>query len=154
MNARGKITLLMLFFATCGTAAIITTWFEARMEGNVKPAELYSVVNNQLQGLSEADFPRAYEYASSGIQQRFNLEQFSRMVREDYPGLMQVSHAEYGAVERHGPRATMQVYLIGQDGQVMPCLYLMVREGETWRIDGARLMHPWPATVKMGGTML
>jgi hypothetical protein len=36
----------------------------------------------------------------------------------------------------------------------MPCVYMLVREGEEWRIDGARLMAAWPPEMRMEGTAL
>lgn len=154
MSARGKITLLTFFFAICGTVAVVTAYMQALADANVKPADLYAVVNRQLGDLRGGDFSRAYEYASSGIQQRYNVEQFAAMVQANYPGMTQVSRAEYGLVQTNGRHATMQVYLIGRDGIVMPCVYLLVREGEAWRIDGACLMQPWPPNMRLEGTML
>jgi Domain of unknown function (DUF4864) len=154
MTARGKITLLTFFFAMCGTVAVLTAYLQTRADENVKPADLYAVVERQLGDFRGGDFPRAYESASREIQARYSEEQFAAMVQSDYPGMTQVCGAEYGLVQTRGRHATMQVYLIGQDGEIMPCVYMLVREGDSWRIDGARLMHPWPPNVRMEGTML
>lgn len=154
MTARGKITVLTFFFAICGTAAVLTAYLQARADENVKPADLYAVVERQLGDFRGGDFSRAYEYASQEIQRRYSVEQFAAMVQADYPGMTQVCRAQYGPVRTHGWHATMQVYLIGRDGEVMPCVYMLVREGESWRIDGARLMQPWPPYMRMEGTML
>jgi hypothetical protein len=145
---------LTFFFAICGTAAVVTAYVQARADANVKPADLYAVVDRQLGDLRGGDFSRAYEYASRGIQQRYSVEQFAAMVQADYPGMTRASRAEYGLVQTNGRHATMKVYLIGEEGEVMPCVYMLVREGETWRIDGARLMPSWPPNMRMEGTML
>lgn len=154
MTNRGKITVLTFFFAICGTAAVMTAYVEQRADEDVRPSDLYAVVQRQLGDLRGHEYSKAYEYASQGIQSRFNLEQFTAMVETSYPGMTRVVRAEYGQVETHGRHATMQVYLIGPSGEVMPCVYMMVREGESWRIDGARLLAPWPPNVRMEGTML
>jgi hypothetical protein len=154
VTAREKIGLLTFFFAMCGTAAMVTAYLQTLADANVKPAELYAVVERQLGDFRGGDFPRAYEVASHEIQTRFSEEQFAAMVQADYPGMMRVCRAEYGLVQTRGRHATMQVYLIGDGGEIMPCVYMLVREGDLWRIDGARLMHPWPADVRMEGTML
>ena len=154
MTARGKITLMTFFFAACGTAAVLTAYMQTQADANVKPADLYAVVDRQLGELRGGDFSRAYEYASRGFQERFSVEQFAAMVRSDYPGMTRVSRAEYGPVQTNRGHATMQVYLIGEDGEVMPCVYMLVREGESWRIEGARLIQPWPPNMRMEGTML
>jgi len=154
MSARAKITLLTFFFAICGTAAVVTAYLQARADADVKPADLYAVVDRQLGDFRHGDFSRAYEYASTGIQERYSVEQYAAMVQADYPRMTRVNRAEYGSVQTSGRHATMEVYLIGDDGAVMPCVYLLVREGEAWRIDGARLMQPWPPNVRMEGTTL
>ncbi len=154
MSARTKITLLTFFFAICGTAAVFTAYFQTRADANVKPSDLYTVVDRQLGDLRGGDFSHAYEYASSGIQQQYSVEQFAAMVQADYAGMTRASRAEYGLVETNGRHATMQVYLIGRDGEVMPCVYMLVREGDSWRIEGARLMQPWPANMHSDTTIL
>jgi hypothetical protein len=133
---------------------VLTAYLQARADANVKPADLYAVVDRQLGELREGDFSRAYEYASRNVQRTYTIGQFAAMVEADFPGMLRASRAEYGLVRTSGPRATMQVYLIGQNGAVMPCVYMLVREGESWRIEGARLMQPWPPNVRMAGTML
>jgi hypothetical protein len=154
MAPRIKITLLTFFFAICGTAAVVTAYLQARSDENVKPSDLYAVVERQLGALRGGDISRAYEDASREFQRRYNMEQFAAMAQAEYPGMTHVSRAEYGLVQTNGRHATMQVYLIGQDGEVMPCVYMLVREGESWRIDGTRLMQPWPPNMRMEGTML
>ena len=145
---------MTFFFATCLTAALATAYLQMRADANVKPADLYAVVERQLGNLRGGDYSGAYEDASKAIQDRYSVEQFARMVQTQYPGMTQVSRAEYGQVQTHGRHATMQVYLIGEDGVIIPSIYMLVREGDGWRIDGARLMHPWPPDVRMEGTML
>ena len=151
MDSRAKITALTFFFAMCGTAAVVTAYVQARAEANVKPADLYAVVERQLVELRGGDYSRAYEYESRGIQRRYSVEQFAAMVQTTYPGMTQVSRAEYGPAQTNGRHATVEVYLIGPEGEVMPCVYMMVREGDAWRIEGARVMEPWPPNVRMEG---
>jgi len=154
MTTRDKITLLTFFFASCLTAAVVTAYLQERADANVKPAELYAVVQQQLGDFRGGDFSGAYGDASRAIQARYSVEQFTAMVQAHYPGLTRVSRAEYGLVRTQGRHATLEVYLIGEDGGVMPCVYMMVREGDSWRIDGARLLQPWPPNSRMDGTML
>jgi len=154
MSPRAKITVLTFFFAICVTAAVVTAYLQVRADENVKPAELYAVVERQLGELHGGDFPKAYENASREIQSRYNVDQFTAMMQADYPAMMRVTRAQYGVVQTHGRHATIQVFLIGQGGEVLPCVYLMVREGDAWRIDGTRIMGPWPRDFRMEGTML
>jgi hypothetical protein len=154
MSSRGKITLLFFCFAVCGTAALMSHYLESTAAGHglaVRPAELYAVVSTQLAELREANFSRAYEHASLGIQQRFNIEQFAGMVRSDYGHILRATHVEFGFVEVHGRHALVQVFFLDDAGRVTPCIYSLVSEGEAWKIDGARLMRHWPAGARLGG---
>jgi hypothetical protein len=154
MGARGKITLLTFFFAICGTAAVLTAARQMNEDANVKPADLYSVVQRQLGEFHGGNFSGAYEYASSAVQHEFSVDQFANMVQSQYSNMMHVSRAEYGNVLTKGRHATIEVYLIDEFGEVTPCVYMMVREGDGWRIDGARMMQPWPPEMHMEGTTL
>ncbi len=154
IDARGKITLMTFCIAACMTGAVITAWLQDRADENVKPEELYSIVDRQLDDLRAGDYSRAYEYASSDIQRRYDVSQFAAMLQTEYPELTQTSRAQYGEVMAHAGRATMQVYLIEPDGEVMPCVYILVREGDGWRIDGARLSQPWPAEMRSDETVM
>lgn len=152
MSARGKVTLLMFFFALCSTAALVNyLWLEDHAPAGVRPSELFAVVNGQLADFRGADFPRAYRHASSGIQQRFNLDQFAEMIRRDYSGVMRAQRVEFGFVETQGAHAVVQVFFTDAAGAVTPCIYSLVREGEGWKIDGARILRRWPAGARLGG---
>lgn len=150
MTQRGKVTLLLLFFAVCGSAALLNYEGLWRVE-RVKPVDLYSVVYAQLAAFRAEDFPRAYQEASSGIQQQFNIVQFTDMVRNDYGGMVRAQRVEFGFVETQGRRAILQVFFIDQYGQVTPCVYTMISEGDSWKIEGARLMRRWPLGARLGG---
>jgi len=154
MNARGKITVLTFFFASCLSGALLTAYLQIRADQNVKPADLYAVVDRQLGDFRGGDYAAAYEYASQDIQTRYSVDQFQAMVEADYPGMTDVARAEYGPVQTHGRHATMQVFLVGEDDAIIPCIYMLVREGDSWRISGARLMQAWPPEMRMEGTML
>jgi hypothetical protein len=154
MSVRSKITVLTSFLLLCLLGAVITAWFQNRAEEDVKPADLYAVVERQLGEFRGGDFSHAYEYASRAVQERYSVLQFTEMVENDYPGMTHVTRAEYGLVRAKEGHATLQAYLVGEDGAITPCLYIMVREGDGWRIDGAKVMPMLPPDVRVEGTML
>lgn len=152
MTARGKITLLLFCFALCGTAALVNFYAQTRApRPPVRPADLYAVVNLQLADFRAADFPSAYEHASSSVQQRFNLDEFAEMIRSDYSGITRAERVEFGFVETRGRRAVIQVFFIDAAGRVTPCIYSLVSEGAVWKIDGARVLRRWPEGTRLGG---
>lgn len=150
MNQRGKITLLMLFFSVCGTAALVNYYLQLRVE-QVRPVELYEVVNSQLSAFRADDFSRAYQHASTSFQQKFNVGQFTAMIRTNYAGIVDAERVEYGTFECRGHRAMLQVFFIDGSGRVTPCIYNLIIEGDGWKIDGARILESWPTGSRLGG---
>lgn len=151
MSSRGKVLVLFGLFALCGSAALVTFLVQNARDAAIRPAELYAVVNSQLADVRAANFSRAYEHASTDVQQRFNIEQFTEMARRDYASLAAKSHVEFGFVEKHGRHAVIQVFFIDDAGQVTPCVYSLVNEGEGWKISGAHFLRRWPADARLGG---
>src|SRR5438067_9474356 len=105
MTSRGKVLVLSGIFALCGSAALMTFFLQNMRESAIRPAELYAVVNSQLADVRAANFSRAYGHASTDVQQRFNIQQFTDLARKDYAGIAAASHVEFGFVEKHGRSA-------------------------------------------------
>ena len=150
MTPRGKITLVLFFFSVCATAALVHYWDGVRA-AQIKPAELFDVVNQQLAACRSDDFPSAYQQASAAVQQRFPLERFADMLRNDNARLVKTGRVEFGLWKRWGNRAVVEVLFIGRDGNVMPCLYALVCEGQEWKIDSTRWVKAWKSGQQMRG---
>ena len=85
------------------------------------------------------------------MQQKFNITQFAEMIRNDYGSIVHAERVEFGFVEAHGRRAIIQVFFFDKEGQVTPCIYTLVNEGESWKIDSARILRRWPVGARLGG---
>ena len=140
----------MFFFAVCGSAALVNDYLQARA-GRVRPVDLYAVVNRQLADLRADDFSGAYLQASSDVREKFNLSQFATMIRSDCRDLVRAERVEFGFVESQGRRAIVQVFFFDKEGQVTPCIYTLVSEGDSWKIESARVSRRWPQGTRLGG---
>lgn len=143
MSRPVKISLLLFFFALCGTAMMMTHFSRERMPA---PAarELYSLVNRQLLALRCEDFESAYRYAASGVQQKFSSKQFELMIRRDFSPMTEAQRVEFGGVESAGATALVQVFLTAPDGAMRGFLYSFTAEADGWRIDGVQPLGPQP----------
>ena len=150
MTPRGKITLVLFFFSVCATAALVH-YCDGVRAAQLKPAELFDAVGQQLAACRSEDFPSAYQQASAAVQQRFPLEQFSDMLRNDNARLVKTGRVEFGSWQRAGNRALVEVLFIGRDGNVTSCLYSLVCEGEAWKIDGTRWVKAWKPGQRLRG---
>lgn len=150
MTHRGKMTLVLFFFSVCATAAAVHYWDSLRTE-RLKPVALFDVVRQQLDACRRDDFSSAYQQASMTVQQRFPLERFAEMIRNDNARLVKTGRVEFGPWQRRGNRAVVEVLFIGRDGGVTPCLYSLIREGQTWKIESTRWVKPWKAGQQLRG---
>lgn len=150
MKRPAKIILLAGLFAVCTAGALLQNQIERRHE-TASPNALYAVVWRQIAAFREDDYASAYRQVSTGFQERFNIEAFSDLARTEYPSLRRARRVEFGAVRFEGPRAVIPAYLFLADGDVIPCIFNLVNEDDTWKIDSARVLRRWPAGRRLGG---
>ncbi len=94
-------------------------------------------VEAQLRAIREKDFAKAYSYAAVEIKQRFTLPVFTAMLRRGYPALLRQKEAEPGGVRDDGDgHAVVVVTVIDQLDQRTNYRYFLLREDDTWRIEG------------------
>lgn len=151
MTLAVKIGLMLLVFAVCGSAILLTSRQAAPERPTVDPSALYEVIETQLTAFREADFPRAYRFASNAFQQKWNVDQFTDTVRIDYAALIRAERIEFGAAHVRDDRAIIQVFFIGRGGEVLPCIYSLINEGGVWRIEGARRLRQWAPGERLRG---
>jgi len=150
MNRTAKICLLAGFFVTCAIAALFENFVERRWHAT-PPAELYDVVWRQLSAFRAEDYPGAYRQVSTGFQEKFNIEAFTDLAHTEYPGLVRAQHVEFGAVRFDGPHAYIPSYFFLEEGDIVPCIYTLVREEDGWKIDSLRVLKRWPSNRRLGG---
>jgi hypothetical protein len=150
MNRRRKGLVVLFFIAICA-AVPATNYFLNLRAGEVMPSDLYKVVYNQVNAFRADNFSLAYSHASNSMQQKFSLPQFEAMIRTDYTDITQAERIEFGIVKSREHHALIQVFFIGHDGSILPCIYSLIYEGDDWKIDGARMLPRWPADSQGDG---
>lgn len=151
MTRLAKASLLLFFFSLCGVAAFVThRWNERRPPP--QPRELFAVVNDQLAAFRASDFPGAYRYSSTGVQQKFTLAQFEEMVRRNYAEMANATRVEFGSVKIEGRSAVVQVFFFRRDGSVRTFLYSLLSEEGQWRIGGVQEIEEDRSSQELAGT--
>jgi len=153
MSRAAKYCLLGMLVAICGGGLAWQYELERRRE-SMSPGELYGVVMKQVSAFRSDDYAGAYQQASTDFQQKFDIEAFEDLARTEYPGLLHASRVEFGAVHGRGRRAVIPAYFFLKDGDVIPCVYSLVREEEAWKIDGVRVLRRLPPGQRLSGTRL
>ena len=144
MNAAGKVSLLLFFFALCG-AAMVATHLGWKHAPAPAAKVLYAAVNQQLSAFRADDFGSAYRQAAAGVQQKFSRVEFEQMIRRDFSPMTMVERVEFGAMRVVGGTALVQVFLTAPDGSVRGFLYSFTAESDGWKIDGVEPIGPQPA---------
>ena len=73
------------------------------------------------------------------------------MLRNDNARLIKTDRVEFGPWQRRGNQAMVEVLFVGRDGNVTPCLYSLVCEGQAWKIDGTRWVKAWKQGQQLRG---
>ncbi|MFL6531149.1 MAG: DUF4864 domain-containing protein [Chthoniobacterales bacterium] len=151
MTHRTKAAVLFLLFLICGVGFVVTQRLREQLPAPA-PHELFAIVNEQLSAVRLSDFRGAYRYAAAGVQQRFTLPQFEKMIRRRYPEMPRGSRVEYGQVKVRGSSAAVQVFVLDADGSVRSFLFSLTREDESWKVDGLEESPDSRALDHFGGT--
>ncbi len=149
--SRGHKGLVVLFFLAICAAVPGARYFLHPQSEEVAPSDLYKVVYSQVSAFRAADYSLAYSHASNSMQQKFSLPQFEAMIRADYTDITQAERIEFGVVKSREHHALIQVFFIGHDGGVLPCIYSLIYENGGWKIDGARMLPRWPSDLQNDG---
>ncbi len=139
-----------MFFGICGIAALTNTLMRSAGPG-FDHSEFYRLIDAQIAAMRSEDYGGAYQYASTGFHRKFDLDQFRVLVRSGYSLLVNSERLEYGTVKVEGNRALVYVFILARNGRVIPCIYNLVRERDSWKIEGARLFPGWPKNRHLGG---
>ena len=150
MTRGAKLFLLGAVFALCAAAAIFQGMLDRRWQ-RTPPAELYQVVSQELAAFRAEDFTSAYRQVSMGFQEKVNIEAFADLARTEYPALLRASRVEFGQARFQGRHAVLYAYFIMPEGDVVPCVYQLIREEDAWKIDNARVLPRWPSNRRLGG---
>ncbi|HSH39752.1 MAG TPA: DUF4864 domain-containing protein [Chthoniobacterales bacterium] len=147
-----KASLLTFFFSLCGAALIISHHMRENAPAPV-PHALFAVVNDQLTAFRAADYASAYSYAANGMQQKFTLPQFERMVRRNYAHMAEARRVEFGSVRVDGLTATVQVFFFKCDGSMRTFIYSLTAERDVWKISGVDEVESSPHSRKPAGSL-
>ena len=110
------------------------TWREARPEE--RRAAIASI-QKQLDAFRNDNYERAVDYQCAALQEYFvSADMFRQMIRKRYPQFADHRSVEFGRSRAtgEGDRVAVRVQLTGRDGVKVRALYMMVREGEVYRV--------------------
>ena len=107
-----------------------------------KPADRAAAVGAiqaQLKAFSRGDYKAAIQYQSSGLKRNFaSPDQFRAMMTRVYPEFAHSKRAVFGPAQSDaaGAHLAIPTAVTGTDGITVHAVYLMVREGKSYKVEG------------------
>lgn len=119
------------------SAALATS---ALAQDDPKPA-VTGVIQDQINAFLADDFATAFTFASPNIQGLFrDPDTFGVMVRRGYPMVWRPADVTFGDTDAQGGLVRQKVVITDTSGGVHVLEYEMIPQGETWKINGVRLL--------------
>ncbi len=138
--------MFRLFASTSALALLaLTAAASAQAPALVRPAKpaertaAISAIQAQLKAFGRDDYKAASVYQSSGLKKNFaSPEQFRAMMIQVYPEFAHSKRAVFGPAQADasGGHIAIPTAVTGTDGITVHAVYLMVREGKAYRVEG------------------
>lgn len=126
-------------------ALALTAAASAQAPTLVRPAKAaertaaITAIQAQLKAFGRGDYKAAIVYQSSGLRKNFaSPEQFQAMIRQVYPEFAHSKRAVFGPAQADltGSHLAIPAAVTGTDGITVRAMYLMVREGKQYKVEG------------------
>ena len=138
-------TVLVLAFGVVSFAGAVAaqesespTFKMSPASAAVRKAAVASVLA-QLKAFARDDYAKAVQYQSANLKQNFpSVAAFKQMMTSAYPEFAHYKSAQFGDAQADtgGVHVLLPVTLTGQDGIVVKAMYILVREGRIYKVDG------------------
>ncbi len=117
----------------------------AQAPTSVRPAKAadrtaaIAAIQAQLKAFGRDDYKAAIVYQSAGLRKNFaSPEQFQAMIKQVYPEFAHSKRAVFGPAQADaaGTHLVISTAVTGADGITVHAVYLMVREGKNYKVEG------------------
>jgi len=98
-----------------------------------------SAIQAQLKAFGRGDYKTAIGYQSSGLKKNFaSPDQFRAMMTHAYPEFAHSKRVIFGPAQADaaGAHLAIPTAVTGTDGITVHAVYLMVREGKSYKVEG------------------
>ncbi len=96
-------------------------------------------IKAQLDAFAKDDYAKAVHYQSAGLKRNFpSVSAFRQMITTAYPEFAHYKSVQFGdaRADAKGLHVLLPVTLTGQDGVTLKALYMMVKEGKVYKVEG------------------
>ncbi len=102
-------------------------------------ASAIASIQGQLKAFDHNDYKTAITFQSAGLRRNFaSPAAFAAMIMQAYPQFAHSKSATFGPAQcdQTGSHLSLPATVIGKDGVTVHALYLLVREGKVYHVEG------------------
>jgi hypothetical protein len=92
-----------------------------------------------------------YQFAASGAQPKLTFQQLETIIRRDPTAKSQRGRIEFGSMRMEEGTALAEVMFVSNDGRVLPFLYKLLPERNSWKIVNVQRMWYVPRSHLLRG---
>ncbi len=92
-----------------------------------------------------------YQYASTNSDPKLTFQQLEAIIRKDPTAKQQHGKIEFGSVRMGQGTALAQVMFVSDDGRVLPMLYKLLPQRNSWKIVNVQRMWYVPRSHLLRG---
>jgi hypothetical protein len=92
-----------------------------------------------------------YQYASSDAEPKLTFQQLETIIRKDPTAKQQRGKIEFGSVRMEQGTALAEVMFVSDDGRVLPLLYKLLPQRNSWKIVNVQRMWYVPRSHLLRG---
>ncbi len=141
---RSSFAALLAVFATGLLTAPLATGAQApavkvRAAKAAERASAIASIQGQLKAFDRNDYKTAITFQSAGLRRNFaSPGEFQAMITQAYPQFAHSKSITFGPArcDPAGLHLTLPATVTGKDGVTVHALYLLVREGKAYRVEG------------------
>ena len=141
MNASTRFAIVAASLLLCaGGILIVNSWREEISSSGNSSESIDATTNND-----------GYQFAASRAQPKLTFQQLETIIRRDPTAKSQRGRIEFGSVRMEEGTALAEVMFVSNDGSVLPFLYKLLPERNSWKIVNVQRMWFVPRSHLLRG---
>jgi hypothetical protein len=140
MKTRTRLTIIAISGLLCAGGILIAGLTREKFPANSNAESMDPIVNSD-----------GYQFAASKAQPKLTFQQLEIIIRRDPTAQAQRGRMEFGSVRMEEGTALAEVMFVSNDGRVLPFLYKLLPERDSWKIVNVQRMWYVPRSRLLRG---
>ena len=140
MKTRTRLTIVAVSGLLCVAGILIARLTREKSPANINAESMDAIVTSD-----------GYQVAASKAQPKLTFQQLEIIIRRDPTAQAQRGRIEFGSVRMEEGTALAEVMFVSNDGRILPFLYKLLPERDSWKIVNVQRMWYVPRSHLLRG---